>query len=227
MDQLVDPVVQKGWGVRGEDVTAVAAGPWADAAAPEHLDARDDDHAVPLEDGPVVERISMRDQNGFVAFYETSYSRIVGQILVVVGSLAEAEDITQEAFVRAAARWDRIGEYDAPEAWVRRVAMNLAFNTVQRTRRRAMILLRGHRETTAPEPSVERVALTQAMASLPLRYRAVIALHYMADLSVQQVAEELELPPATVRTRLARGRRRLAELLDDSLEPLPGEVTGG
>ncbi|MBI4942096.1 MAG: sigma-70 family RNA polymerase sigma factor [Actinobacteria bacterium] len=169
---------------------------------------------------------SMRDERGFVTFYEASYARIVGQILVVVGSRAEAEDITQEAFIRAAARWDRISEYDAPEAWVRRVAMNLAINTVQRTRRRTLILMRGHRETTAPEPSIERVALADAMARLPLRYRAVIALHYMADLSVQQVADELDLPPATVRTRLARGRRRLAELLDDSLEPSPGEVPG-
>jgi RNA polymerase sigma-70 factor (ECF subfamily) len=168
----------------------------------------------------------MRDQRGFVTFYETSYSRVVGQILVVVGSRAEAEDITQEAFIRAAARWDRISEYDAPEAWVRRVAMNLAINTVQRTRRRTLILMRGHRETTAPEPSIERVALADAMARLPLRYRAVIALHYMADLTVAQVADELDLPPATVRTRLARGRRRLAELLDDSLEPSPGEVPG-
>jgi RNA polymerase sigma-70 factor (ECF subfamily) len=170
--------------------------------------------------------LSMRDQRGFVEFYESSYTRIVSQILPVVGSLAEAEDITQEAFIRAAARWDRIRDYDAPEAWVRRVALNLAFNTVQRTRRRAVILLRGHRETTAPEPSVERVALSQALARLPLRYRSVIALHYMADLSVQQVADELDLPPATVRTRLARGRRRLAELLDDSLDPVARPATG-
>lgn len=215
-------------------MTAVVAEPWAHGAPgrplaqpalPEGHDVAED-----LDDTLEAERpagLAMRDQVGFVAFYETSYSRIVGQILVVVGSLAEAEDITQEAFIRAAARWDRISEYDAPEAWVRRVAMNLAINTVQRTRRRTLILMRGHRETTAPEPSVERVALADAMAQLPLRYRAVIALHYMADLSVQQVADELDLPAATVRTRLARGRRRLAELLDDSLESRAGTVLDG
>ena len=202
-------------------MTAVVAEPWGAAApgrpaaaparTPDVPDDLDDDAAAPAG-------LAMRDQVGFVTFYETSYARVVGQILVVVGSVAEAEDITQEAFIRAAARWDRISEYDAPEAWVRRVAMNLAINTVQRTRRRTLILMRGHRETTAPEPGVERVALADAMARLPLRYRAVIALHYMADLSVQQVADELDLPAATVRTRLARGRRRLAELLDDSLE---------
>ncbi len=217
--------------MRGERVTAVVAEPLLGDA--ERLDSRVAPDAVDLDAADDLEAAgdaatgwSMRDERGFVTFYETSYARIVGQILVVVGSRAEAEDITQEAFIRAAARWDRISEYDAPEAWVRRVAMNLAINTVQRTRRRTLILMRGHRETTAPEPSIERVALADAMARLPLRYRAVIALHYMADLSVQQVADELDLPPATVRTRLARGRRRLAELLDDSLEPSPGEVTG-
>ena len=213
-------------------MTAVVAEPWGRGAPGRPAgppagyetvgvgDDTDDEGIAPVG-------LAMRDQVGFVTFYETSYSRIVGQILVVVGSLAEAEDITQEAFIRAAARWDRISEYDAPEAWVRRVAMNLAINTVQRTRRRTLILMRGHRETTAPEPSVERVALADAMAQLPLRYRAVIALHYMADLSVQQVADELDLPAATVRTRLARGRRRLAELLDDSLESRTGTVLDG
>ena len=213
-------------------MTAVVAEPWGRGAPgrPAAVPARVGPVDVPEEpedDGTATTGLAMRDQVGFVAFYETSYSRIVGQILVVVGSVAEAEDITQEAFIRAAARWDRISEYDAPEAWVRRVAMNLAINTVQRTRRRTLILMRGHRETTAPEPSVERVALADAMAQLPLRYRAVIALHYMADLSVQQVAEELDLPPATVRTRLARGRRRLAELLDDSPAPRTGTVLDG
>lgn len=163
-------------------------------------------------------RGAMRDEQGFVAFYQATHRRLVKQVFVIVRSVPEAEDIAQEAFIRAAAHWDRISDYDAPEAWVRRVAVNLATNAVERTRRRARILMGMRREDAVPGPSVERIALVDALAELPLRYRVVLALHYFADLSVEQVADELGLPAATVRTRLVRGRRRLAELLAEGAD---------
>jgi RNA polymerase sigma-70 factor (ECF subfamily) len=64
--------------------------------------------------------------HGFAAFYAGSYRRLLGQLFAVTGDLAEAENVLQEAYARAFARWSRIGGYDLPEAWVRRVAINLA-----------------------------------------------------------------------------------------------------
>ena len=63
---------------------------------------------------------------GFAAFYASSYRRLLGQLFAVTGDLAEAENVLQEAYARAFARWSRVGAYDLPEAWVRRVAINLA-----------------------------------------------------------------------------------------------------
>ena len=64
----------------------------------------------------------MRSDDDFDAFYQASYHRLVGQVTVLAGSLEDAEDAVQEAFARASTRWARLRDYDAPEAWVRRVS---------------------------------------------------------------------------------------------------------
>src|SRR5881392_2746975 len=68
---------------------------------------------------------AMASDRRFEEFYAASYGRLVGQLVPITGSLEEAEDVCQEAFARAAVRWSRLRDFDAPEAWVRRVALNL------------------------------------------------------------------------------------------------------
>lgn len=151
----------------------------------------------------------------FDVFYAESYRQVVGQVYALVGNVSDAEDLTQEAFGRAFSNWVRIQDYDVPAAWVRRVAFNLAATGYRRAGRRAVALMR----LGAPEPvlpvSEEAIAVREALGRLPMRYRSVVVLHYLVDLSVQDVATELGIPPATVKTRLARGRRALGALLDE------------
>jgi RNA polymerase sigma-70 factor, ECF subfamily len=59
----------------------------------------------------------------------------VGQLFLVTGDLNEAKEVVQEAFTRAAVHWQRLGDYDVPELWVRRVAINLATDRVRWARR--------------------------------------------------------------------------------------------
>jgi RNA polymerase sigma-70 factor (ECF subfamily) len=163
-----------------------------------------------------------QDLTGFIALYESGYSRLVAQLTAVTGDVSEAEDVVQEAFVRAAQRWDLISQYDAPELWVRRVAINLAVSSLRRAKRSASIMLRWGRdlepgEMAGPDSNdLDRVALVTALRELPLKYRVVLALHYLADLDVRGIADELSIPEATVKTRLARGRRRLREALEST-----------
>jgi len=162
------------------------------------------------------------DMSGFVALYEGGYARLVGQMTAVTGDVSEAEDVVQEAFVRAAQRWEQISGYDAPELWVRRVALNLAVSSLRRARRSATAILRWGRDLEpgalgGPDTTdLDRLALVAALRRLPTRYRVVLVLHYLTDLDVRGIAGELGIPEATVKTRLARGRRRLREVLESA-----------
>ena len=156
------------------------------------------------------------EQTEFDAFYAGSYSRLVHQLHAMVGDREEAADCVQEAFARA---WSRRGSLDAsqaPEAWVRTTAYNLA---VSRWRR----MVRGRRDPDralhgsdhAAPPSPDRVALVAALQQLPADQRRALVLHHLCDLSVAQVAAEVGSPTGTVKARLSRGRATLHALLSE------------
>jgi RNA polymerase sigma-70 factor, ECF subfamily len=158
------------------------------------------------------------DDQGFEAFYQAVFPRLVGQLGLVTGDLAEAEDCVQEALARASARWSRLRAYDLPEAWVRRVALNLAADRTRRLRRRLAALARIGPPPVVPPTAEDALAVAVALRTLPLPYRQVLVLHYLADLSVDQVARELGVRGSTVRGRLARARRLLATHLTDHVQ---------
>jgi RNA polymerase sigma-70 factor, ECF subfamily len=159
--------------------------------------------------------------DGFAAFYASSYHRLLGQLFAVTGDLAEAENALQEAYARAFVRWPRLREYDRPEAWVRRVALNLAAMAARSLRRRGRALLRLGPPPQVPELSPDLIDLHDALRALPPGQRQVIVLHHLVGLPVDEVARELRLAPGTVKSRLARGRQAMA----DTLHADPSEVT--
>jgi RNA polymerase sigma-70 factor, ECF subfamily len=137
----------------------------------------------------------MRSDADFDAFYQASYHRLVGQVTVLAGSLEDAEDAVQEAFARASTRWARLRDYDAPEAWVRRVAFNLAPSGLRRARRQLAALARLGAPAPEPGRSTDRLAIEAGLRRLPLHYRQVLVLYCGADQPVEQVAQQLRLPP--------------------------------
>jgi RNA polymerase sigma-70 factor, ECF subfamily len=163
----------------------------------------------------------MGGDDGFDELYEGAFGRLVGQLYLVTGDLAEAEDAVQEAFARAAARWGRVRGYAAPEAWVRRVAMNLALDGLRRARRQLAALARLRTgPAVVPPLSVDRVALADGLRALSRGARQAIVLHHLVGLPVDEVARELGVPVGTVKARLARGRRALARALDPEEVPV-------
>lgn len=147
--------------------------------------------------------------------FDVSYRRLVGQLYGVCGSLAEAEEAVAEAFARAVAARRTFERVDEPEAWLRTVAVNVA-----RTRHRRRLM--GDRlhcrngglvEGRVPELTDDRLTLVAALRSLPQQQREALALHYLADLPVAEVAATLGVPVGTVKARLSRGRTALAAVL--------------
>jgi RNA polymerase sigma-70 factor (ECF subfamily) len=153
------------------------------------------------------------DPGGFADFYASQFPRIATQIYAYLGDHAEAQDIAQEAFVRAYDRWVVIGGYDDPVAWVRRVAWNLATSRLRRVKV-ALAYVSRQREEHMPEPSPDRVALIQALAKLPDKQRLAVVLHYLANMPTAEIARQLSVADGTVRSWLSRGRTRLANCFE-------------
>jgi RNA polymerase sigma-70 factor, ECF subfamily len=162
----------------------------------------------------------MATTEGFEEFYTGAVGRLLGQLLLVTGDLHEAEEVVQEAFARASVRWAWLRDYDLPEAWVRRVALNLAAERARRLRRQARALLRLGPPPHVPAASAEALALLEALRTLPMRQRQAIVLYHLVDLPVEEVSRLIGVRPGTVKSLLARGRRALANRLSDAQEVL-------
>ncbi|WP_446216995.1 RNA polymerase sigma factor [Micromonospora sp. IBHARD004] len=145
----------------------------------------------------------------FDQLYHAHFRSLTVQLTAYCGDLSQAQDLVQEAFCRAFTRWSSVSRYDDPVAWVRRVAWNLA-TTRWRRLRTAQSFLRRQREEHVPGPSPDRVALHAALRLLPANQRRAVVLHYLADLSVHQIAEQEQVPEGTVKSWLHRGRAALA-----------------
>ncbi|MBE7325801.1 sigma-70 family RNA polymerase sigma factor [Nocardioides sp. Y6] len=151
--------------------------------------------------------------------FDGAYRRLVVQLHGVCGDLTEAEEVVQEAFVRAVARGRRFAELENPEAWLRTVAVNQARSRHRRRRRGEVLHLVRERQADRPGDrsgaSDAHVTLVAALRQLPAAQREAIALHHLADLPVTEVARTLGVPVGTVKARLSRGRTALAALIGD------------
>jgi RNA polymerase sigma-70 factor (ECF subfamily) len=151
--------------------------------------------------------------------YQAYYRRLVATLYGLTADYAEAQDLVQEAYARALARPKTFLDVTDPEAWLRTVAVNLA-RTRWRRRRLLDTMIRTGRVTPTPESvpgaNPNRVLLIAALAKLSRPTRETIVLHHIADMSVQEVADQLGIPVGTVKARLSRGRALLADLLHEA-----------
>ncbi len=153
-------------------------------------------------------------QETFLAFYRREYPKMVAIAAAVSGNRAIAEDLAQEAMLRAHRHWNRISAYDRPGAWTRRATINLSLSATKRASAELKRMLRLAGPSTLPPPEATDDHIWRAVAKLPRNQRAAIALHYLEDRPIDEIAEILQIAVATARVHLHRGRRALAVTLD-------------
>ena len=149
--------------------------------------------------------------------FEDEFDRLFGRAFAVArrltGDLAAAEDIAAEALARTYARWHRVRSFEYRDAWVARVATNLAIDAARRKRIDPAAL-----NTADPsDATVLRLALVEALSHLPRRQREAVALRYLADLSVDDVAVSLGVSAGTVKQSVHRGLKTLRDRLGSDL----------
>ncbi len=160
---------------------------------------------------------ALRAQEPFDAFFRRERRAVIGLAYALSGSRLACEDLAQEAFVAAYRRWDEIGGYDNPGAWVRRVVANRAVSTVRRRVAEAKAIaslgFRRVRPTELPDESADLWALVRA---LPKRQAQAVALRYVEQLTPEEIAEVLGISRDSVYTHLRRAHQALAAELEET-----------
>ncbi len=150
----------------------------------------------------------------FRALFVESFPRVVRTVWFVVHDRQVAEEVAQDAFAELYRSWRRVHDYDQPALWVRRVALRKAQREAVRAVRRSRL----ERQASVLRPPVEAPValhddLLQALRTLPPRQRAVVALYYLEDRPMDEVADLVGCSTATGYVHLHQARVRLAAAL--------------
>ncbi|RZU50800.1 RNA polymerase sigma-70 factor (ECF subfamily) [Krasilnikovia cinnamomea] len=158
----------------------------------------------------------MRDAHSFDEFYRQTSTRLMRYGYAVVGDPTDAQDLVQDAYAKAWRHWRTVAAHPAPEAWVRLVLVRLATDRWRRLTAWRGVLSRTGPPPAMGPPSEDTVLLTAALRKLPPTHRQAIALHYLFDMSVDDIARETGAAPGTVKSWLSRGRAALAAQLSEA-----------
>lgn len=176
-------------------------------------------------------RCAHRDEAALRQVITSNNQRLFRAAWSILGDRGEAEEAVQSAYLKA---FEKIAEFagrSSLSTWLTRIAINEALGRLRCAKRRraaleaqGVTLIDSYREafmrgsdTPSPDTTLAREQMKQllerAIAALPDGFRAVFVLREVEGLSVEETSEALDLPPATVKTRFLRARRKLQESL--------------
>lgn len=176
-------------------------------------------------ENPSDRSLVLRTKRGELEAYGDLVRRYQGSVFNVcyrmLGDAHDAEDLTQETFIRVHSRLD---SYDCDRPfipWARRIAVNLCLNFINQNRRYVLPLDDEFELAVSKESSPERAQeehernalLRQAICLLPAHYRAVIELRHFQELSYFEISKALNIPLSDVKSHLFRARKSLAQRL--------------
>jgi RNA polymerase sigma-70 factor (ECF subfamily) len=177
------------------------------------------DHALALD------RVLADHETRFEQLFRDHHSSIYVYLCRLVGDQKQAEDLTQDTFVKAYRSLPRLPVEANARAWLYRIATNTALDWLRRRRLISWLPLFGRDDhpavrTSFADASLESVTVQQVLGQLPPRYRLPLVLYACQGLSTQEVAEILQISRGAVKTRLFRAREKFRKLY------APEEVEG-
>jgi RNA polymerase sigma-70 factor (ECF subfamily) len=155
----------------------------------------------------------------FDDFFRESYDHTVRGLELDGTRIDDAHDAAQEAYVRAYARWWRVGHYKEPAAWVRRVAVNVVRDQHrQRTVRENSLPKLAAEPMSVPAHGADSIeGLDEALALLPPQQRKAVDLYYGAGFSTEESATRMGISPGAFRFHLSRARRSIKPRMAEKL----------
>ena len=177
-----------------------------------------------LDDEQLVERTCKDgDNQAFAELVRRHQGKVRGLLLRLTANPTVSDDLAQEVFLRAYRALVGFEGRSRFSTWLYRIAYNVFLNHRTRTRELAALPAGFESQAAAPESELSparldlRRDLSAAIAALPERYRAVVTLHYLEDVSYPEIAEILDLPLGTVKTHLHRAKKMLRAQLSGEL----------
>ncbi len=180
-------------------------------------------------DAALVERLRENDFDALGVLFDRYYSQVYRTAMVITRDSIVADDIAQDCFLKLHQYAQRIDTSLPLMPWLYRVTVNLSYTWITRRQKRrisleALVDQLMSPAWHAPEHLAEQGetirSVQQAIGELPFNQQAVIALHYLSDLSLEEIAELLDVPVGTVKSRLYYARENLRRKLGDSLAEL-------
>ncbi len=187
-----------------------------------------------FSDAYLIERIRDNDLDALGTLFDRYYAQVYRSAIVITQDNAAAEDIAQECFLKIHRYANRIDTNLPLIPWLYRVTVNLSYTWVTRQKRRTISLEGMVDRLISPnwlspdhlaEHSETQRQVREAIGELNLNQRVVVALHYLSGLSLEEIAEILDCPLGTVKSRLHYARENLRHQLETV--HLPGEVAHG
>jgi RNA polymerase sigma-70 factor (ECF subfamily) len=149
----------------------------------------------------------------FETFFRREHPRLLTLAVALVGDREVARELVQEALLRAFGSWPTVSQLERPGGWTRRVLVNLCHDVHRRRGREQRALERSVVDATMEASEAYSPDFWDAVRLLPRLQRSVVALYYVDDLSVAEVASVLNISTGSVKTSLSRARTNLTPAL--------------
>jgi RNA polymerase sigma-70 factor, ECF subfamily len=149
------------------------------------------------------------------AFVAREHPRLVRAVHLLLDDHAVAEEVAQEALLRAASRWEQVSAMDSPGGWTHRVAINLATSQLRRRRleRRARSRAEQDERIVGPPDTATAITVRAALHGLPEPQRRILVLRHVLDWTTADIADLDGATPEAIRQRLSRARSALRDRL--------------